>query len=137
MRESIEETISTLKFADRAKLVTVVARPNQVNFNDDILVQKLQKEVQSLRELLAMRNRSLPTDVQKHLIRLQQENIKLKELAQNTDIIERLKLENTLMRLELQKMKELSENGNTMKSTDLSVRDNASYASNNHVRKSY
>jgi len=137
VRESIEETISTLKFADRAKLVTVVARPNQVNFNDDILVQKLQKEVQSLRELLAMRNRSLPTDVQKHLIRLQQENIKLKELAQNTDIIERLKLENTLMRLELQKMKELSENGNTMKSTDLSVRDNASYASNNHVRKSY
>ena len=89
-----------------------------------------------MRELLALRNRSLPSEVQKHLLRLQQENLKLKELAQSADLVERLKLENRLMRLELQKMRENSDNANTIRSTDLSVRDNISCGSTKIARKS-
>ena len=43
-----EESISTLKFADRAKQVMVRVKQNQVNATDDALVQKLQKEVTHL-----------------------------------------------------------------------------------------
>ena len=38
VRESVEETISTLKFADRAKQVTVTAKQNQIHALDDVLV---------------------------------------------------------------------------------------------------
>jgi len=40
-----DETISTLKFADRAKQVMVKVSANEVNAADDALVLKLQKEV--------------------------------------------------------------------------------------------
>ena len=50
--ESIEETISTLKFADRAKCVMQRVKKNEINAKDDALVQKLQKEVLYLKELL-------------------------------------------------------------------------------------
>ena len=43
--ECSEETISTLKFADRAKQVMVKVSANEMNAADDQLIQKLQKEV--------------------------------------------------------------------------------------------
>ena len=55
VKECAEESISTLKFADRAKQVMVKVRANEVNASDNALVQKLQKEVQHLREVLHMR----------------------------------------------------------------------------------
>ena len=48
----------------------------------------------------------MSNDIQKELLVLKEENLKLKELAQNSDMVERLKLENKLMKLELQKMKD-------------------------------
>lgn len=41
LMESIEETISTLKFADRAKCVMQRVKRNEINAKDDALVQKL------------------------------------------------------------------------------------------------
>ncbi|CDW85964.1 kinesin motor domain containing protein [Stylonychia lemnae] len=104
--DNIEETISTLKFADRAKQVMATIRANEINAADDALVQKLQKEVQTLREVLNLRRKGVTNDIQRELLVLKEENLKLKEMAQNADMVERLKLENKLMKLELQKMKE-------------------------------
>jgi kinesin family protein 3/17 len=39
--DTIEETISTLKFADRAKSVMQRVKRNEINAKDDALVQKL------------------------------------------------------------------------------------------------
>lgn len=50
--DNIEESISTLKFADRAKKVLATVKANEINAADDVLVQKLQKEVQHLRDVL-------------------------------------------------------------------------------------
>lgn len=43
--DNIEETISTLKFADRAKQVLTRVKANEINTMDDALLQKLQREV--------------------------------------------------------------------------------------------
>lgn len=48
----IDETLSTLKFADRTKFVTMKVTKNEINAQDDILVQKLQKEISYLKDLL-------------------------------------------------------------------------------------
>ena len=41
MIECVEETISTLKFADRAKKIMVKVSANEVNAADDALIMKL------------------------------------------------------------------------------------------------
>lgn len=41
MIDNIEETISTLKFADRAKQVMVKVQANEMNAADDAYIQKL------------------------------------------------------------------------------------------------
>lgn len=51
-RLNVEETISTLKFADRAKQVMVQAVVNETRPVDHALVQRLQREIEHLRELL-------------------------------------------------------------------------------------
>jgi hypothetical protein len=61
--ENIEETISTLKFADRANSVMQRVKRNEINAKDDALVQKLQREVQYLRELLQMRRNGNQRDI--------------------------------------------------------------------------
>jgi hypothetical protein len=47
-----EETISTLKFADRAKQVMVKVSANEINAADEELVSKLTREVNYLKEIL-------------------------------------------------------------------------------------
>jgi len=100
-----EETISTLKFADRAKEVMSVVKANEINASDDALVQKLQKEVQHLREVLNIRHKGNRSEVEVQLMELKKENLKLREIASNAQEVERLKLENKIMRLELQRMR--------------------------------
>ena len=53
--DCIEETISTLKFADRAKQVMVKAKVNAISGSDDALVKKLQQEVMHLRQILNLK----------------------------------------------------------------------------------
>lgn len=52
MAEFVSETISTLKFADRAKQIMVKVQANAVSAADDALVLKLQREVQHLKDIL-------------------------------------------------------------------------------------
>ena len=57
LKDHVEETISTLKFADRARQVMVRAKANEISAVDDALVQKLQREVAHLREILSIRRK--------------------------------------------------------------------------------
>ena len=100
MMECSEESISTLKFADRAKQVMVRVKANEVKASDDALVQKLQKEVQHLREVLNIRKSK--NEMSGQLYQLKQENAKLKT---NMSQVERLMFENKIMKLEIQRMK--------------------------------
>jgi hypothetical protein len=101
-----DETISTLKFADRAKQVMVKIKANELDATDDALVQKLHEEVVHLRQVLNLRKKGKIEEVQHQLIKLQKENNRLKKIASNVEEVERLKLENKIMRLELQKIKQ-------------------------------
>lgn len=48
----IEETINTLKFAERARHIQLQIEQNVINSKDDLTIQKLQKELLYLKELL-------------------------------------------------------------------------------------
>lgn len=50
-----EETLSTLKFADRAKQVMHKVKANKMLASSDKLVNKLQSEIKHLREILNIR----------------------------------------------------------------------------------
>lgn len=77
----------------------VRAKVNEVNASDDALVQKLQKEVQHLRDLLGIhRVKGKQDNVMKELLTLKQENEKLKS---GMCEVERLMFENKIMKLEL------------------------------------
>ena len=52
-----EETISTLKFADRAKKIMTKVSANTISAQDDALVTKLQKEIQHLKEILNLKRK--------------------------------------------------------------------------------
>lgn len=129
--DNSDETISTLKFADRAKQVMVKIKANELDSNDDALVQKLHKEVIHLRQVLGLRKKGKIEEIQRQLVMLQKENNRLKEIAGNAEEVERLKLENKMMRLELQKLRyeegsDLSPDGN------MSYNDNMSQLMNNY-----
>jgi len=55
--DHFDETMSTLKFAERTKQVRIRLTKNEINAQDDQLVQKLQREIQHLRDLLQMRRK--------------------------------------------------------------------------------
>lgn len=62
-RECVDETISTLRFADRAKQVMTFVQVNEHRPVDHALVQRLKAEIKDLRELLHNTNR--PREVAK------------------------------------------------------------------------
>lgn len=68
MIECTEETISTLKFADRAKQILVKVQANEMNAADDALIQKLQKEIQHLKEILNLKRKGTHNDVHYQLL---------------------------------------------------------------------
>jgi hypothetical protein len=49
-----EESLSTLKFADRATHVVQKVKRNEINAKDDTLILKLQSEIGYLRDLLKL-----------------------------------------------------------------------------------
>lgn len=81
---SIEETISTLNFSDRAKQIMQRVKINEYSANDDQLVRKLQKEVLYLKEILKMKRKGDNLDVNNQMLQLKMENDKLRELAQGS-----------------------------------------------------
>ena len=107
----IEETINTLKFADRAKQVMVKVRKNEISATNDMLVAKLQREIQHLKSLLSLNRKGGLQDISQQLLQLKEENERLKRITKNLTIeeVESLKQENKKLRIELQNMKEKGE----------------------------
>jgi hypothetical protein len=107
--ECLEETVSTLKFADRARQIRVNVQKNEISATSDKLVMKLQREIQYLKEILQIRKHgSEVKQMQQRLWMLQEENLKLKEITQVLSPAEvlRLKEENKQMKIQLQKLYE-------------------------------
>jgi len=63
MLEHSDETISTLKFADRAKKILMKVSANQVDAADDALVVKLQREIQHLKDILNLKRKGGAQDI--------------------------------------------------------------------------
>ncbi|CAI2382956.1 unnamed protein product [Moneuplotes crassus] len=101
--DCVEETISTLKFADRAKQVMVRAKANTFKGSDDALVKRLQKEILHLRDILNIRRKGGQGELAEQLMQLKQENSLLKERNIDFKDVEKLMQENKYMKLELQK----------------------------------
>lgn len=55
IRESIEETISTLKFATSARQINNKVSKNLISSTNNEMINKLQREIKYLRDLLHMR----------------------------------------------------------------------------------
>jgi hypothetical protein len=89
-----DETISTMKFADRAMKVQVRATANEIDPDEDVLVQKLRREVIHLREILQMRNNKTQKDINLELLNLKEENNRLREKSSATQEVEKYKREN-------------------------------------------
>ncbi len=83
----------------------VKVQANEMSAADDAYIQKLQKEVQHLKEILNLKRNGGATDVHQQLLYLKEENAKLKQMAGKVSEVERLKQENKIMRLELQKLR--------------------------------
>ena len=73
---SLEETVSTLKFADRASKIKVKAKANAFSAKDDEIVKKLKREVSHLRDLLGMGPIS-KHELNEQLLNLKEENHRL------------------------------------------------------------
>ena len=75
---------------------------------DDALVQKLQREVQHLKEILNLSRKGGVLDVHQQLLALKEENSRLKGQHGKIEAVEKLKHENKVMRLELQRIRAYS-----------------------------
>lgn len=106
--DCIDETISTLKFADRAKRVLIRVKKNAISATNDRLVVKLQREIQHLKDILQLRKQGAGglAEIQQRLWTLTMENQKLREMNQGLSAqeVERLIMENKNMKVELQKL---------------------------------
>ena len=106
--DCIDETISTLKFADRAKRVLIRVKKNAISATNDRLVVKLQREIQHLKDILQLRKQGAGglAEIQQRLWTLTMENQKLREMNQglSSQEVERLIMENKNMKVEMQKL---------------------------------
>lgn len=57
-----DETLSTLKFADRAKEIMFKVTANEINANDDALISRLRQEIQHLRDILNLKRKGYSKD---------------------------------------------------------------------------
>lgn len=107
----IEETINTLKFADRAKQVMVKIKKNEISATNDQLVAKLQREIQHLKSMLSLNKKGGLQDISQQLLALKEENERLKKITKNLTVeeVESLKQENKKLRLELQNFRDKGE----------------------------
>lgn len=102
----VDETVSTLKFADRARQVMVTIKKNEISATNDKLVSRLQQEIQHLKNMLGLKRRGGLQELHQQMWALRQENQKLKSITTGVTVedVERLKDENKRMRIELQRI---------------------------------
>ena len=108
--DCIDESISTLTLANRAKKIQVIAITNTINASDHTLVKKLQQELQYMKDLLQLKRKGGADGVNRQLLLLKQENDKLRAIHNDWKDIEILKKENIQMRLRLQQIKKCTFN---------------------------
>lgn len=105
---SSDESISTLKFADRAHSVFCKVEPNEITLGvegSQKLIKKLTSELSNLKEVLKRKKRNMNSDPERdELIRLREENDELKRYLINNAPLKRLIIENKLLRSEIQKI---------------------------------
>lgn len=82
----------------------VRAKANKINGSDDALVKKLQREIQHLRDILNIRRKGGQGELAEQLLALKEENNKLREKNLELRDVEKLKHENKVIKLELQKL---------------------------------
>ncbi|CAD8195399.1 unnamed protein product [Paramecium pentaurelia] len=117
---NIDETVSSLKFAQRAKNVTIQVQPNKYNANDQVLVNKLVKEIDYLKSLLNMKRSGLnQNDLHFKLMKMQEENERLREIQLSNDEVEKIIQENRKMKEELQKLQQQSSFGDPSESNSI------------------
>ena len=111
-RINAEESISTLKFADRAKQVMVVAVVNETRPVDHALVMRLQKEILHLRGMVAQMtnhmkqaNISLPDCVQNQEDNIHQTDGTEESMTFGAEKFKKMEKENERLRRELAKYK--------------------------------
>ena len=75
----LDETVSTLKFADRASLIRVKEKANEFDAKDDLLIRKLRREVNHLKDILQMRKNLTKHDINQELLNLKEEIAVLRE----------------------------------------------------------
>lgn len=101
-----------MKFAERAKSVVIKVRANEISATDDALINKLQQEINYLKDLLKMKRKNGLTggvqDIHTKMITLQQENERLRQNFVSIDEVEKLISENKSMKMELQKMQTIT-----------------------------
>lgn len=61
--DCVEESISTMKFAERASQVMQRVKKNEISAKDDILIHKLQNEINYLKELLQLKKKGKQNDL--------------------------------------------------------------------------
>ena len=83
-------------------------KANEISATDDALINKLQKEINYLKELLKMKRKNGLTggvqDIHTKMITLQQENERLRQNFVSISEVEKLISENKTMKVELQKL---------------------------------
>lgn len=94
-------------------------KPNEISATDDAIINKLQQEINYLKDLLKMKRKNGLAggvgDVHTKLLYLQQENDRLRQNFVSIAEVEKLISENKLMKQELQKMQTISYDNEFMK----------------------
>jgi hypothetical protein len=80
----MDETVSTLKFVERANHITLKVKPTEFNGQNPDTVDKLKREVEYLKDLLNLKKQGInPEDIAQHLSKLKHDNTssKAKEIS--------------------------------------------------------
>jgi hypothetical protein len=141
--ENFDETISTLKFADRAHSIMTKVSMNKLGNNDDGSkskeFNKICDELFQLKQLLNIRRkRGTLEPIQEELLKLKDENVQLKKYlggSSNIDRIKELMDENNNLRKEIKNLSQMNRNlKNEMKNIPISQysaeENNGSYKKN-------
>jgi len=139
--ENFDETINTLKFADRAHEVMTVVTPNQI-INNDILgdggkkeMFKLYKELSELKQLLLLREkRGNLNPLQSQFLKLKKENNLLKKYlggGSNLNAFEKLIQENNNLKKEIKVL--TSENLLLKNEKNIDIKDLKDIKDNNNI----
>ena len=144
--ENFEETLSTLKFADRAHSIMTTVSMNKLNNLDEGFkskeFSKICEELSQLKQLLNIRKkRGTLEPIQEELLKLKDENMQLKKYlggGSNVDRIKELMDENKNLRKEIKSLAEINKNlKNEMKNKPISHNSEDSFNDSNKKKNNY